>query len=95
MYSQNVPKDGPLPTVFLFESHSNYELIGKMSEPKGKTVYESVFEMDTKYFENKAVFKQRIKIKNNTTFKIKGDIEFMTCNSEKCIQGYDNFEIKI
>ena len=95
LYSQTIPEYGPLPTVFSFENHSNYTLIGNMSEPKGKTVYEAIFEMDTKYFENNAVFKQRIKLKTNIAFKIKGDIEFMTCNNEKCIQGYDSFEIKI
>jgi thiol:disulfide interchange protein DsbD len=95
LYSQHVPENGPLPTVFSFEDFTNYTLVGNMSEPKGKTVYEVVFEMDTKYFENKAVFKQRIKLKNNTNFKIKGNIEFMVCNSEKCIQGYHNFEIKL
>lgn len=95
LYSQNIPENGPLPTVFSFENHSNYALVGNMSEPKGKTVYEAVFEMDTKYFENKAIFKQRIKLINKTDLIIKGNIEYMTCNSEKCIQGYDNFEIKI
>ncbi len=95
LYSVNVPENGPLPTVFSFESLTNYTLIGNMSEPKGHTVYEAVFEMDTKYFENKAIFKQRIKILNKTPFKLKGNIEFMSCNGEKCIQGYDTFEINI
>lgn len=95
LYSQNIPKNGPLPTVFIFENHSNYSLTGNMSEPKGNTNYDSTFEMDIKYFENKAVFKQRIKLKANTVFKIIGNIEYMTCNSEKCIQGYHSFEIKL
>ena len=95
LYSQKVPNDGPLPTVFIFEKSKDYELIGSTTEEKGRTVYEPVFEMNIKYFENKAIFKQRIKVKNKNNFKIIGEIEFMTCNDSNCVPGYGDIEFKI
>lgn len=95
LYSQNVPENGPLPTVFKLISHENYEVIGNVTEEKGKTVYEEVFEMKIKYFESKTVFKQRIKTKKKKDFKISGTIDYMTCNSIQCIPGSTIFEIEI
>ncbi|WP_298239010.1 protein-disulfide reductase DsbD domain-containing protein [uncultured Algibacter sp.] len=95
LYSQNVPENGPLPTVFVFNENPNYKLVGKPSEEKGKTVYEAVFEMDVTYFENKAVFKQAIKRNIKEPFTLTGEIEFMACDSQRCTQGYDDFEIEI
>ena len=51
--------------------------------------------MQVKYFENKAVFKQRIKVINKMPFKLKGEIQYMSCNSEKCIPGHANLIISI
>jgi len=95
LYSQNVPENGPLPTVFKLKPNTNYECIGKPSEEKGIIVYEEVFDMKIKYFETKAVFKQHIKTKHKNMFKILGEIEFMCCDNTKCIQGYDDFEFEI
>lgn len=95
LYSQNVPENGPLPTVFSFSRANKYKLVGKASEGKGKTVYEDVFEMEIKYFENKAVFKQRIQIENENLFSISGDIEFMSCDNSRCVLGNEDFEFKI
>ncbi|TNJ42573.1 cytochrome C biogenesis protein [Tamlana fucoidanivorans] len=95
LYSQTVPENGPLPTVFVFENNSNIKLIGKPAEQKGKTVYEAVFEMKVTYFENKAVFKQKVKRLTNKPFAIVGEIEFMTCDNQQCIQEYEDFEIKL
>lgn len=95
LYSQHIAEGGPLPTVFKFLPNDNYKCEGQPTEENGKDVYEDVFEMQVKYFENKAVFKQRIKTANNTPFKLKGNIQYMSCNKEKCIPGYANFETSI
>ncbi|MBE0423710.1 MAG: cytochrome C biogenesis protein [Lutibacter sp.] len=95
LYSQKVPEDGPLPTVFIFKKSNDYELIGNVLEENGHTVYEPVFEMNIKYFDKKAIFKQRIKVKNKNGFKIIGEIEYMTCNDSNCVTGYGDIEFKI
>ena len=48
LYSQNVPEDGPIPTTFTFVKSKDFELVGKTSEEKGKTVDDPVFEMKIK-----------------------------------------------
>ena len=71
LYSQNVPDDGPIPTTFIFESTPDFELVGSTSEEEGHTVNDPVFEMEIKYFENDATFKQRIKVLSKNTQKIR------------------------
>lgn len=94
LYSQEVPDNGPLPTVFIFEESDAYELIGTTSEEKGRTTYDPTFEMDIKSFKNQATFKQLIKV-NNKSSKIIAEIEFMSCNYTKCITGYSDVEFQI
>ena len=95
LYSQKVPNDGPLPTIFIFEKNDNYELIGTTTEEKGHTVYDPVFKLKIKYFDMKTTFKQKIKLKNKNNFKIIGEIEFMTCNDSNCVPGYGDIEFEI
>ena len=85
LYSQNVPEDGPIATIFSFEKTSDYELVGNTSEEEGHTVHDPVFEMKIKYFENKAVFKQRIKVLSEDKFNIVGEVEFMVCDDTSCL----------
>lgn len=85
LYSQNVPADGPIPTSFSFKTSPDFKLVGKISEEKGHTVHDPVFDMEIKYFENKATFKQRIKIINSNAFKILGEVEFMVCDDSSCL----------
>lgn len=94
LYSQKVPDDGPLPTVFIFETNNDYELVGSTTEEKGHTVYDPVFKLKIKYFDTKTTFKQRIKLNNKNSFKIIGEIEFMTCNDSNCVPGYGDIEFK-
>lgn len=94
LYSQKVYDDGPLPTVFIFEKSNDFELIGSTTEEKGHTVYDPVFKMEIKYFDTNATFKQRIRVKSNTNFKIIGEVEFMTCNDSNCVPGYGDIEFK-
>ena len=95
LYSQKVPEDGPRPTIFIFEKSNDYELIGKTIEEKGHTVYDPVFKLKVKYFDTKTTFKQRIKLNGKNSFKIIGEIEFMTCNDSSCVLGYGDIEFKI
>ncbi|MDP2067690.1 MAG: cytochrome c biogenesis protein CcdA [Lutibacter sp.] len=85
LYSQNVPADGPIPTSFSFKTSPDFKLIGKTTEEKGVSSYDPVFEMQIKYFENKATFKQRIKVLSDKSFKIAGTVEFMVCDDASCL----------
>jgi len=95
LYSQYINGDGPLPTIFTFNRSPDYELVGKTSEPNAKEEYEPVFEMNLKVFDKKAVFKQKIRIKNKNPFRISGNVSYMTCDDTQCLLGEDEFEFTL
>lgn len=85
LYAQDVPQDGPIATSFTFENAKNdYSLKGNTTEQEGITIDDPVFEMNIKFFENTAVFKQKIQTKSDLNF-IKGVVEFMVCDDTKCL----------
>ncbi|HOZ86132.1 MAG TPA: cytochrome c biogenesis protein CcdA [Bacteroidia bacterium] len=85
LYSQIETPDGPLPTLFEFEKSGDYKLIGKTIEPKPIEHAEPVFDnLVVRYFENKAIFKQKVKVLSNKPVVIKGFIDGMACNESQC-----------
>lgn len=85
LYSQTVPEDGPLPTVFTFEENSAYKSIGKVKESKGITEMDPVFDMVITFFSNTATFTKRIKLTGDKGTTIKGEVEFMVCDDTRCL----------
>ena len=85
LYSQNVPENGPIPTSFIYDDSSgNFSIVGNTQEDKGHIIDDPVFGMKIKFFENAAVFKQKITLLKNESV-IKGFVEFMVCDDEKCL----------
>jgi thiol:disulfide interchange protein DsbD len=86
LYSQFIDDGGPIPTTFTFEKNDNYELIDKVveSDENKVTKNDPIFEMIVSTFDTEARFSQRIKFIGNEAI-IEGDILFMTCDDEKCI----------
>ena len=85
LYSQTVPEGGPIPTTFTYNSDKNYLKKGNTKEEEGHTVDDKIFSMRIKYFDKKAEFKQRIKLKSKESFKVNGVVEFMVCNDTNCL----------
>ncbi len=97
LYSQDIPKDGPIPTTFKFNKSPDFDLVGKILEPKAIEENDPLFKMIVKYFENKAVFKQKIKVLSSKPFKVTGSLEFMCCDDKQCIPPAEvdySFDIK-
>ncbi len=92
IYTQSVPPDGPMPTKFTFTKSNDYQLIGKVKEPKPIEENDPVFEMIVKYFDNSVVFKQKIKILSNKPVIVKGEYEFQACDEKQCI--FPSFVLK-
>ena len=84
LYAQEVPEGGPIPTTFSLETNDAYKLIGETQEEEGITLNDPVFEMRIKYFEEQAVFRQKIKLLNNNAV-INASVEFMVCDDERCL----------
>ncbi len=86
LYSQNVPDGGPIPTSFSYKSVENeFQLVGKTTEGQGHEEYDNVFEMDIKYFEDQAIFKQRIQVLTQNKIIINETLEFMVCDDTNCL----------
>jgi len=97
LYSQDIPEGGPIPTRFVFEESSQFELLGpvvEITEPEEK--YDPSFDMKLKLFSEKALFKQRVKISGTGKVKIGGYIEFMSCDDQRCLPPKEeDFELVI
>jgi len=95
LYSQ-IPSDGgPTPTTFTFAPSKTFDRIGKTIEIKPITKFEPVFFTEVSYFENTAIFQQKVKLKGNGAV-VKGKIEFMACNDKMCLPTSEReFSIKI
>ncbi|MFI1745620.1 protein-disulfide reductase DsbD domain-containing protein [Thalassobellus sediminis] len=85
LYSQTVPEGGPIATTFSFTGNGNYLKKGNTSEEEGHTIDDPVFGMKIKFFETKALFKQRIKLKTKEAFKVNATVEFMVCDDSRCL----------
>lgn len=85
LYSQIVPENGPIATTFTFAGSPNYLKKGNTKEEPGHTIHDPVFDMEITYFEHKASFKQRIKLKNAAPFDVNGTVEFMVCDDRRCL----------
>ncbi|HET8885529.1 MAG TPA: cytochrome c biogenesis protein CcdA [Salinimicrobium sp.] len=97
LYSQeDYGEDGPLPTIFTFSENENFELMGKTTESDGVEMFDKVFEMDIKYFENMALFKQKVLVSNPENVVIEGEVEFMVCDDARCLPpGIYNFALAV
>jgi DsbC/DsbD-like thiol-disulfide interchange protein len=84
IYSQTVKDGGPIKTSFTFTASKEYTLIGKPIEPKPITRYEKSFSMNVSFFEKSVTFQQKIKLKAGKA-TVKGQLEYMTCNDQKCL----------
>jgi thiol:disulfide interchange protein len=95
LYSQFTPDGGPIPLGIQYEeSAGNYQLVGKTKESKTKKEFNTVFEVDEIFFENKVVLTQKVKIINSIIKSIKVVIDYQTCK-EVCINLNKKFVFEI
>jgi thiol:disulfide interchange protein DsbD len=86
LYGQYIEEGGPSPTAFTFKNaQKNFALIGKTTEGKGHEVVDKIFDMKIKYFEDKALFTQKIKFTSDKITNIAADVEFMVCDDSNCL----------
>jgi DsbC/DsbD-like thiol-disulfide interchange protein len=88
IYSVNQKDGGPVKTTITISPSKEFSLVGKITEPTPITKFEKSFGINVSYFETSVIFKQKIKLKAKQT-TIKGKIEFMTCNDQKCLPPED------
>ena len=85
LYSQSVPEDGPIPTTFTYDDMGGkIKLLGSTTEEEGLTIDDAVFNMKIKYFENNAIFEQKVSLSDGIN-TVNGIVEFMVCDDERCL----------
>lgn len=85
LYSQFLAEGGPLATEFTFKKENvDFQRIGKTEESETHTSFEKIFEMETSYFENQAIFKQRIKLLKPDISSITLSAAYQTCDDQAC-----------
>ena len=85
-----------LPTELILNADKvNFELIGKLTEGKYITHYDEMQGGEVNYFENTAVFKQKIKVLGTVAFAVKGIVQGQTCNDKACYPLESKFKVQI
>ena len=86
LYSANLPEGNiSIPTSINIEKSDFYQLDSSLIEvDEPVVVFDKQLGVETKYFANQATFIQKIKILKNEPFKLKGYIEFMSCDDDQC-----------
>lgn len=89
VYSTELPEGGPISATFNTDKMEGLELDGKLT-PQGKEIenYDKMFEMNVRYFEDKATFIQKLKITAANYF-IEGYLQYGSCNDENCLPPTD------
>ena len=84
LYSQNLPKGGAIPTEFIFDNSSSFDLLGSTNESKSISKFDPIFNMEQTYFEFKSTFTQEILLlKEIETINVK--IAYQACDDIVCI----------
>ncbi|MCF8247508.1 MAG: hypothetical protein K9J37_20965 [Saprospiraceae bacterium] len=85
VYSQYLESDdGPIRTAIGYDENTAVKLEGKNVEDGHKYEgYDDLFGMNIIKFSGNPTFTQRVKILKPTT--LSGHVEFMTCDSERCL----------
>ena len=89
LYSTDLPEDGPISATINFDQLEGAELVGSLT-PQGKVVehFDSMFEMELRYFENKGSFVQKVMF-TGENYTLKGYLQYGACNDENCLPPTD------
>jgi Thiol:disulfide interchange protein len=96
IYSQYT-KGTELPIAFSFTKSKEYSRMGGVKEPRSKAEYDKYAKDTTRSFEVSAGFHQKIKVKSEKDFKVKGSVNFQLCEKGSCIPPQDvpySFDVK-
>ncbi len=85
VYSTDLGNGGPISATFNAVKMEGVELVGKLkARGDAKTQYDKMFDMQVRYFEQKATFVQAIKF-TQSPYHIDCYLEYGACNDEMCM----------
>lgn len=97
IYAAYLPKGSFLiPTKVDLTPSSNFQLVGKLIEPKPILEHDDITDEDLAYHSNTIFLKQKIKVTSDKDFTIKGKFSFQTCDDTHCLPPYEtDFSVKV
>ena len=98
LYSQTQPDDAvAMPTGFKLNNNPLLVLDGKPKEVgKMEKFHDAKLDISANQYANKVDFVQTVKLKANAKTNVSGNVEFQTCNDQKCLPPKTvNFSITI
>ncbi|MDR3180819.1 MAG: thioredoxin family protein, partial [Prevotellaceae bacterium] len=88
--------DGPVPTSVSFVADAGFEPVGTLKElNQSKEKYDEGFGVKVKIFEGTAQFSQKIQLKADKAFLIKGTVVYQSCNGASCTYEEEEFQVQI
>lgn len=96
IYSLDIPRGGPIPTTFSFDTVPSFKLVGKPYEvTRPEELFDEAFGFKIKSFSDHAEFRQKI-VSGENSFIVKGVVNYMSCNNTTCSPPKDvDFSIQI
>lgn len=96
LYAQSHNNGMEMPLEFNFTDSKSYKRMGKVIEPKPIVHHDPVFDDTSRYFIKSVTFKQKVKIRQNEDFVIKGKLAGQCCIEGRCvaIDQKFNFDVK-
>jgi hypothetical protein len=87
LYSQTQPEDAiAIPTTFTINKNPLLSLEGKIKEEgKMEKFHDAKLDLSAHQYSKKVEFVQVVKLKANAKTNLTGDVEFQTCDDEKCL----------
>lgn len=87
LYGLQLRQDGPKPTKIVFEKIENAKRIGELQAlSKLEKQYDPNFDMELTWYNEEAIFIQKIGFSHSQNVKVNGYIEYMACNDKTCLQ---------
>src|SRR5258707_625108 len=100
LYSSEFPCEDPIKMTIGFLPDKSYSLVGVVQAINPIDKHDKIFECDVKIFEDKAEFRQKIKVLGSP-LKISGNYEYQVCTelTGQCVPGegdfsFDNIKVK-
>lgn len=86
LYALEQPSGGPIATTIKVAEGKPFAIDGQIKSPPPKVAFDPNFDIDTKYFENEAVFTVPLKAAGDVNAdQIALDVRFQLCNDTFCL----------
>lgn len=85
IYGKDIADGGPTPATFSLDNAKGARLKGTLKEGAGiKKKHDPIFDMPVTYFENTAVFTQRVEL-TDKSYQLRGYLRYGACNDQSCL----------